>query len=376
MQYLSECFSSKDHGTYLLSSFSPSRLKILQNKMYETTKILRLPMLFVDNAIVKILNILTFFVGTLFILCLLQIQIVVLSIPPEAPALGSFLAARILGTKIIVDYRDEYGGSTVRPIIYTNVAYYRVILEKADRIIAVTYSFIKNLQKTLRNKKISYVANIANTKIFRPIKASRKIEVRTKLGLNSEDFIIIYTGILNNNTYNLKNIVQSIKRLSEQGIENIKLLIAGDGPSRTEILKMAKAADLGQNIVYLGVIEDPKILSEIISAADVGVIPYVDNALLNNCIPMKFYEYCSCGIPIIATATKDSEIAVLTKRNKLGLIAEPDNSNDLSLEIEKLLRDQSLRKKAGENARILIEKNHSKESFYSKYMEVIDLLEG
>jgi glycosyltransferase involved in cell wall biosynthesis len=375
IQYIIDCLSSKGYSVYVLSSISSSSLGIIRYKEYKFAKIIRLPLVFLDIALTKMLNILTFFLYTLLILPLLHVTILILSMPPEDPCLGSFLAGRLLNRKIIIDYRDEYGGSATRPVIYTKIPYYRAMLEQVDTIVAVTYSLIRNLQNNIRNKKIVYIPNVADTDIFKPSTSLMINKIRNKLGLNFDDFILTYTGILSPHTYNLPNVMQSLKILIKKGKDNIKLLIAGKGPSKESILKIAKILKIDDHLIYLGVVKDPYMLSEIISSSDIGLVPYINNTLLKNCVSMKFYEYCSCGIPVIATAYEDSEIAHIILNNRLGLVAEPDNPLDLSIKIEKIYNNYNYRKELGKNARIFIEKYHSKDSFCAKYSSLINSLQ-
>ena len=370
-----DCFSSKGYGVYVLSSVSPSRLEVIRHRTYGSAQILRLPLVFQDGTLVRLLSILTFFLYTILILQLLRITTLILSIPPEDPCLGSFLAGRFLRKRMVIDCRDEYGGSATNPILYVNVPYYRSMLEHADKIVALTHSFVRNLQNSIRNEQIVYIPNVADTGIFKPSASPLINEIRNKLGLNFDDFILIYTGILSSHTYNVENILQSVEFLVEKGISNIKLLIAGHGPSKEAVLTMAKALGIDDHLVYLGVIKDPHTLSEIISSADIGLVPYTRNILLKNCVPMKFFEYCSCSVPVIATAYRDSEITRIIINNQLGLVSDPDSPFDLSLKIEKLYCDRNYRKELSKNARIFIEKYHNKHTFCSKYLQMVDFVQ-
>ena len=65
----------------------------------------------------------------------------------------------------------------------------------------------------------------------------------------------------------------------------------------------------------MGTIHDNEKLSKLIALSDIGLVPYDDNPLWRNSLPAKFFEYCACGVPIIATISKNSVLSnIITKR--------------------------------------------------------------
>lgn len=54
------------------------------------------------------------------------------------------------------------------------------------------------------------------------------------------------------------------------------------------------------NVVLLGP-QQAELVPAVISAFDVGLIPYVDDAFNRNCNPVKFYEYLALGKPVVTT---------------------------------------------------------------------------
>jgi hypothetical protein len=68
----------------------------------------------------------------------------------------------------------------------------------------------------------------------------------------------------------------------------------------------------------------------LINESDVGLIPYDDNPLWKNSLPAKFFEYCACEIPVIATAYADSLLAELIRKYDIGLTSPPMNEAKLA----------------------------------------------
>ncbi|MBW7889096.1 MAG: hypothetical protein H3C35_12185 [Bacteroidetes bacterium] len=74
--------------------------------------------------------------------------------------------------------------------------------------------------------------------------------------------------------------------------------------------------------------------SDIIRKFDIGIIPFINNSVTNVVNPLKLYEYCALGIPIVAMRTKEleqySHLVDLadTHEEFLQLIEKNINSND------------------------------------------------
>jgi glycosyltransferase involved in cell wall biosynthesis len=96
-------------------------------------------------------------------------------------------------------------------------------------------------------------------------------------------------------------------------------------------------------------------LAEILSASDVGIIPYDANPLWKNSLPVKSLEYFACGLPVIATVYKDSLLGKLIYENKIGMVSDPENVNTLANTIEKMYEDPVFRAVAGKKAVSLVE---------------------
>jgi len=111
-------------------------------------------------------------------------------------------------------------------------------------------------------------------------------------------------------------------------------------------------------------------LANIIAGADVGLIPYDDNTLWKNSLPAKFFEYCSCGIPVIATAYDDSLIARLIKNQGIGLVSSPLNDVELSENLQRLYNNPKL-DSFGKRARAFIEDNFDRNQISSEYLNLV-----
>jgi len=66
-------------------------------------------------------------------------------------------------------------------------------------------------------------------------------------------------------------------------------------------LKFADRLGLGRKIVYLGDVHYSE-MPGILNCADIGIIALTDYSFLRDALPVKLFEYCACGLPILATS--------------------------------------------------------------------------
>jgi hypothetical protein len=68
-------------------------------------------------------------------------------------------------------------------------------------------------------------------------------------------------------------------------------------------------------------------------------------------VPSKLYGILAAGRPYVAAVEEACEVATITRRYTCGLLAEPDNPDDLADKILALYHDRELASRLGANAR-------------------------
>ena len=137
------------------------------------------------------------------------------------------------------------------------------------------------------------------------------------------------------------------------------------------MLNLALELGISKNVEYKGAINDKAKLAELIGEADAGLIPYDDNPLWRNSLPAKFYEYCACGIPVIATVYGDSILAKLIKEHEIGLTVLPMNEEKLTEAIYWIYKNGSYRAVAGKRARLLIEEKFDRNQIAKEFLRLV-----
>ncbi len=112
-----------------------------------------------------------------------------------------------------------------------------------------------------------------------------------------------------------------------------KLIIVGGGPDQTNLENLARK--LGVNALFTGLKKGQELL-DWVYAGDVFV-----TASTTENQPISILEAMGCGRAMIGVNAKG--IPELIINNKNGLIAKPNNSEDLSRKILRLIEDSSKR---------------------------------
>lgn len=123
----------------------------------------------------------------------------------------------------------------------------------------------------------------------------------------------------------------------KKDIPNIKLKIIGTGPEEANLKKLVSKLYLEESIEFLGFVENHNDVIRILKASHVFALPSVVEGF-----GMVVIEAMAADIPYVASDIPP--IREATNNGLGGVLFEPENSEDLALKIQELIRDESLRK--------------------------------
>ncbi len=288
----------------------------------------------------------------------LRPDVVILSVPPGASAVGGFLGARLARAKTVLDYRDAWEEFAVgqnrgilgRRMIRGLAAWMNRMYRACDLAVSVTPPLVESLvARGVRNPRLH--PNGADT--FSSWRAGRKGD-RSALGLAEGEVVLAYVGAVGG-YYRLDVVVRAIARLPKDLLARVRLIVIGPGEGAhwAAVERIASESGISERVHYAGVRHEPAGVMEVLAAADVGLIPYDDNPLWKSALPTKFHEYCAAGLPVVATAWPDSLLATMIEKHGVGRVAPPLDVDGLAAALASLLTDEGLRRACGFKARQL-----------------------
>lgn len=369
--FLANLWSKKANEIDILGAFSYSTLHKRGSKKFGNTTIFNLifnlginnPIFFIFNSVISLI------VSTLFLISK-KPDVAIVSVPTGDVGLGALIACVILKTKYVVDYRDEWEDRALNTSVNRIDKYFYHIVRqvmtylysKSCLIVTVTSIFLSNL-KCRGIVNVVLIPNGADIAVFQQL---NKSESRKVLNLSESDFVLVYSGIIGH-YYNLGSVIKALAYL-RGSFGPFKFLVVGEGSDLPVLKKLSTRLGLNDNIIYLGVKNNPREIAEILSASDVGVIP---GLYTKGQLPVKFFEYCACGVPVIAVAPDDSILVNIIGKYKVGLSIPSLDEVNLAKSIHSLYVDLSFRTDAGKRAKALIEQKFDRNKTAERYLELI-----
>jgi glycosyltransferase involved in cell wall biosynthesis len=136
-------------------------------------------------------------------------------------------------------------------------------------------------------------------------------------------------------------LLRVIQKLRTVGMRNVKFLIAGDGPLRLTLERMAQDLGLSSNVEFIGECHDiPTFLSHARLLAHTSEIEGCPNVVM---------EAMACGLPVVAM--KAGDIPCIVEDGKTGFVVGQGDEVALTQRITQLLDDDSLCNLMGKAAR-------------------------
>jgi len=161
--------------------------------------------------------------------------------------------------------------------------------------------------------------------------------------------------------YAIRAVAESIK-----GGKNIFYTIAGDGPLRFALEKIARDEKIEANVKFLGVCSQDEIVS-LFSKTDIFILPSITTKDGDQeGIPVVLMEASASGIPVVST--KHSGIPEIIIDEESGLLAREKDILDLSEKINTLIDNSQKWIEFGMRGREIVETNFNIKTLNEKLL--------
>lgn len=220
----------------------------------------------------------------------------------------------------------------------------RWLYQKASDYIVTTGEILRNTlinNNDINPDKITSVPTGIDTNLFTP--ADNKSSIRKALNLPQDKTIIGILATLRS----WKGHQYLIDAFSAIDDPNIHLLIVGDGPQWDNIKQQIAELNLESKVTMAGNQHDA---APWLQSMDIFVLP----SYANEGVPQSLMQAMACGLAVISTPV-GSITEIIT--NNTGLLVAPKNTVELQVAMKKLLADDTLCRKLGENSRDFAGKN-------------------
>jgi len=159
------------------------------------------------------------------------------------------------------------------------------------------------------------------------------------LGRDAQPLLVLAVGrIVEKKGFDV--LIESCRRLAARGA-SFRVRIAGDGPQRDRLTRLARDANVGDRLSFAGW-QDEGSLGRLLSRCAVMVVPSVvatDGD--RDGIPNVLLEACAAGVPVVATRLEG--ITEVIEDGVTGLLVRPGDPEDLARALAEVLADDALR---------------------------------
>jgi len=209
------------------------------------------------------------------------------------------------------------------------------------------------------------VVTIPNTILDRPLIEGRDA-TRRRLGLRSEHLVLGTVALLEERkgVHVLIEALQTVRKRFE-AFASVRVVIEGIGPEKVRLVQAVHAADLSSHVVF---VEREARILELIQCLDIFVLP----SIANEDFPNVVLEAMSLGKPIVGSDLGGIPEQIAHGVN--GFLVPPGESKTLADALERLLQDESLRRRMGWEGRARFERLFSYDRVIAEYMALYDRL--
>ena len=233
---------------------------------------------------------------------------------------------------------------------------------EAKRVIVCSNSVKWELEShfNLPHDKVTVIPNGVEISNFN-LNINRE-KVKRRYGIKPNERIVLFIGRL----VPQKGVDTLIKAvpLIIQRHRDAKILIAGDGWSRTYLEELAKSMGLGDHVRFLGFISDWE-LADLMVAADVLVVPSVYEPF-----GIVALEGMAAGTPVVATNI--GGLSEIIEHDKTGVLVYPRNPESIAWGVNRVLSDHKYADWLVRNARKKVLEAYSWEEIAKRTVEVYE----
>lgn len=289
------------------------------------------------------------------------------------PMLYGGLAARAIGIRATVGFLSAFACQVPdrsyaflpQPLTTTSPRnVYR------NRIGAASMRFIVTVSTSLGQRfceysrvpveKLRVIAYGADLQAVDRVTELEAFALRRRLGFRADDIVVGSVGrLVEQKDYPTQ---LTAFALAAARISNLRMAIAGDGPLRSTLERMARDLAIDDRVTFLGNCDNvPRLLRSVDLFVQSSRFEPFGVALL---------EAKAAGLPIVATAV--NEIPDIVTDGESGLLTQPHDAANMAGLFIKLAEDRDWRARLGARARFEARQRHDLQTTVSAYESLYD----
>ncbi|MDR3691846.1 MAG: glycosyltransferase family 4 protein [Fimbriimonas sp.] len=259
-------------------------------------------------------------------------------------------------------------GAIKNPIVLGLMEWLETLAYRAaDGYIALSPGMVQAFtKKGVPKERVAMIPNGCDNECVEP-SSLRRFDL---VGIEPGDFVAVFTGA-HGFANGLDRLIDAASMLMSRGQDGLKIVLIGDGAKKEALQRRVKQEGLADVVLFFDPI--PKeVLQPLLTQADLGLM-LLENVpvFYYGCSPNKFFDYLSCGIPVLVN--HQGWVRDMLEESRCGFYADPSDPNALADEIELAMKlPNDARLSMGLRARRLGEERFDRRDLSNLFVDVIE----
>lgn len=231
----------------------------------------------------------------------------------------------------------------------------RFSIENSDVVTAVSNALVDQTYELLEpNKEIKTVYNFIDEREYKKTDAQY---LKREYGIKPEEKVLIHVS----NFRHVKRVPDVIHTfaLVEKEIP-AKLLLVGDGPDMTAVIKLVRSLNLMDKVLFLGKQEN---LAELYSISDLMLLLSEKESF-----GLVLLEAMACGVPAIGTMI--GGIPEVIEHGETGYLCKVGDYDEAAMYARKILLNSALHQTLSNNAINTVQHKFNKDEIVKQYEKI------
>lgn len=257
------------------------------------------------------------------------------------------LIPRLLGARVVLDmhelmpelFQSRYGLSDHSLPLRLLRSIERASCAFAHHVITVSEPVADRLvQRGVPRDRITIVMNT-------PAMADRALAPGSRPAGRADDngLVLAYAGLVSD-LYDLGLVLRALALLAERGVDDIRLMVVGEGPALAGVEREASALGLRDRVRFEGWVPAERVPG-LLAEADVAVVPLTPVPYMEFALPTKVFEGLAAGLPVLTTRLRT--VLHYLDADTVCYAAAGD-AEDLAARIDELRSDPEKRRRYAE----------------------------
>jgi colanic acid biosynthesis glycosyl transferase WcaI len=283
--------------------------------------------------------------------------------PPLFTGIAGMLLSSFRRTPFVFTVADLWPESAVQMGMLRNrtliklAKWLELTIYRRARMILATAAGIKQRIEAdgIAANKVVLFRNAVDAEFFKPRKSSP--ELREEMGVAQGEFLALYAGT-HGLAHGLKTVLDTAAIFQENGISNVRFVLAGDGADKAYLIEEAERMGL-RNVKFLKPFPKNR-MPEVLNSADCLLVPLKPLEIFQGVLPSKLFEAMACAKPVVLSVS--GEAAEIVSEAGAGIVIEQDNPGAMFDAIRELMDDALEAKAMGTRGRDHVVRHFSRDS--------------